>query len=67
VTLVGAGMRSTPGVAGQIFGKLGEKNVNVIAIAQGSSEVSISLVVDDIDAENAVCVLHELITNYTSN
>jgi aspartate kinase len=61
VTLVGSGMRDTPGVAGQIFGKLGEKQVNVLAIAQGSSEVSISLVVDQGDAERAVRALHELI------
>jgi aspartokinase/homoserine dehydrogenase 1 len=67
ITLVGSGMRNTPGVAGLIFGKLGEQQVNVLAIAQGSSEVSISLVVDQADAENAVCALHELTTNYPAN
>ena len=46
VTVVGAGMRSTPGIAGRVFGAVGAKRVNVIAIAQGSSECSISLVVD---------------------
>jgi len=61
VTLVGAGMRYTPGIAGSIFGNLGFHNVNVIAIAQGSSEVSISLVVNVCDAEKAVKSLHELI------
>ncbi|HNS62772.1 MAG TPA: aspartate kinase, partial [Anaerolineales bacterium] len=40
VTVVGAGMRHTPGVAGQVFSRLGEEDVNVLAIAQGSSEVS---------------------------
>jgi len=63
VTVVGAGMRHTPGVAGNIFSKLGNKNVNVLAIAQGSSEVSISLVVDAKDTENAVKALHEMIVN----
>ncbi len=61
VTVVGAGMRHTPGVAGQVFSRLGEDNVNVLAIAQGSSEVSISLVVDARDTEHAVRALHGLI------
>ncbi len=61
VTVVGAGMRHTPGVAGNVFSKLGQHGVNVLAIAQGSSEVSISLVVDAADTENALKALHELI------
>lgn len=61
ITVVGAGMRHTPGIAGQVFGTLGAKHVNVIAIAQGSSEVSISLVVNANDAEEAVRSLHNLI------
>jgi aspartokinase/homoserine dehydrogenase 1 len=61
ITVVGAGMIHTPGIAGRIFTALGKKNVNVIAIAQGSSEVSISLVVAANDAELAVHALHELI------
>jgi aspartate kinase len=63
ITTVGAGMRATPGVAGRIFSILGENKVNVIAIAQGSSEVSISLVVDARDAKAAVAALHQLITD----
>jgi aspartokinase/homoserine dehydrogenase 1 len=58
---VGSGMRNTPGISGRIFGALGAHSVNVIAIAQGSTEVSISLVVDAGDAEEAVRALHELI------
>lgn len=61
VTVVGAGMRHTPGISGKVFSKLGNDGVNVLAIAQGSSEVSISLVVDATDTENAVRTLHELI------
>jgi aspartokinase/homoserine dehydrogenase 1 len=61
ITVVGAGMINTPGIAGRIFGKLGACSVNVIAIAQGSSEVAISLVVAAADAERAVRALHELI------
>jgi aspartate kinase len=61
VTVVGSGMRHTPGVAGRVFSALGENGVNVIAIAQGSSEVSISLVIDAPDMEMAVSALHRLI------
>ncbi len=61
VTIVGAGMRGTPGIAGRIFMALGEKSVNAIAIAQGSSECSISVVVEDGDTATAVAQIHALI------
>jgi bifunctional aspartokinase / homoserine dehydrogenase 1 len=61
VSVVGDKMRSTPGVAGRVFAALGDNKVNVIAIAQGSSEVSISLIVDAADTTRAVRALHELI------
>ena len=63
VTVVGAGMRHTVGVAGKVFSQLGNSGVNVLAIAQGSSEVSISLVVDTADTETAVKALHGLIVD----
>jgi aspartate kinase len=63
VTVVGAGMRSTPGIAGRIFTAVGDQGVNVIAIAQGSSECSISLVVDAAEADEAVRAIHRLIVN----
>ncbi|HJQ14719.1 MAG TPA: aspartate kinase, partial [Anaerolineales bacterium] len=65
ITVVGAGMRHTVGVAGRVFSQLGAKGVNVLAIAQGSSEVSISLVVDSADTEQAVRALHRLIVEGT--
>ena len=61
ITAVGSGTRNTPGVAGQIFSKLGDKDINVLAIAHGSSDVSISMVVETKDTESAVKALHELI------
>ena len=61
ITVVGSGTRNTPGVPGQILSKLGEINVNVLAIAHGSSDVSISLVVEHADDEKSVRALHELI------
>ena len=61
ITVVGVGMRHTPGVAGQVFTQLGNSKANVLAIAQGSSEVSISMVVAAVDTELAVRALHDLI------
>jgi len=63
VTVVGAGMRSTPGIAGKIFSAVGAESVNVIAIAQGSSECSISLVVDAPETDRAIRAIHKLIVN----
>jgi aspartate kinase len=60
VTAVGAGMRETPGVASQVFGALAGPKINVIAIAQGSSECSISVVIAGADADAAVRAIHEL-------
>ncbi len=58
VAVVGSGMRGTPGIAGQVFGALGEAGINVIAIAQGSTENNISLVVTDADGDAAVRTVH---------
>jgi bifunctional aspartokinase / homoserine dehydrogenase 1 len=60
VTAVGAGMRHQPGVAGRIFTVMGDHGVNVLAIAQGSSECSISFVIDEADLDVAVARLHDL-------
>lgn len=59
VAIVGAGIRSTPGVAAKVFGALGRNGVNVISIAQGSSEHNLSLVVAADDADAAVYHIHE--------
>jgi aspartokinase/homoserine dehydrogenase 1 len=61
VTVIGAGMRGTPGIAGRLFTALGEETVNIIAIAQGSSECSISMVVDGEDTRKAEQAIHKLI------
>ncbi len=61
VTIVGAGMRGTPGIAGGLFTALGDHRVNIIAIAQGSSECSISLVVSGAETAEAVRRIHEKI------
>jgi aspartate kinase len=59
VTAVMAGLRHTPGIAGRIFSALGEADINVIAIAQGSSEYSISIVVAAQDADHAMRQIHQ--------
>jgi aspartate kinase len=58
VALVGSGMRGTPGISGRLFGAMGQASVNVIAIAQGSTENNISLVVSAADADEAVRAIH---------
>lgn len=64
VTAVGAGLRNTPGIAARIFGALGKARINIIAIAQGSSECSLSMVVAAQDAASAVQQIHkEVILN----
>jgi aspartate kinase len=64
VTAVGAGMRGTPGVAHRIFGALAQESINVTAVAQGSSECSISLVVAAADAADAVQQIHREVISH---
>lgn len=58
VAVVGENMRGTPGIAGKTFNALGRENVNLIAIAQGSSESNISFVVEEKAVKNALNTIH---------
>lgn len=58
VAVVGENMRGTPGVAGRTFHAVGRVGVNIIAIAQGSSETNISFVVADTSIKPALLALH---------
>ena len=58
VAVVGDGMRERPGIAGRVFGILGRRAVNVRAVAQGSSERNISMVVARADQGRAVRWIH---------
>jgi aspartate kinase len=58
VAVVGENMRGAPGVAGRVFIALGRENVNVIAIAQGSSESNISFVVAAKEMKAALTATH---------
>ena len=65
ITVIGSGMRRTPGISARVFNAVArEQEINVIAIAQGSSEYSISLVVKSDDAKLAIQEIHrEVIIN----
>ncbi|MCQ6253447.1 aspartate kinase [Methanocaldococcus sp.] len=59
VSVVGAGMKGAKGIAGKIFTAVSESGANIKMIAQGSSEVNISFVIDEKDLINCVRKLHE--------
>jgi aspartokinase/homoserine dehydrogenase 1 len=59
LAVVGEGMREQPGLAGRLFGVLGARGVNVRAIAQGSSELNLSLVIGRDDQRRAVDAVHD--------
>ena len=59
IAVVGESMKNYQGLSGQMFSALGRNNVNVRAIAQGSSEKNISAVINKYDANKALNILHE--------
>ncbi|MBD3195006.1 MAG: aspartate kinase [Candidatus Lokiarchaeota archaeon] len=63
IAVIGAGMLQTPGIAGKVFTTLGENNINVRAIAQGSSELNITIIVERKDCVKAVNVLYDAFIN----
>jgi len=58
IAVVGLGMAGTPGVAARLFGALADEGVNVVAIAQGASELNISVVVEATHAAAAQRAIH---------
>ncbi|MFZ3419904.1 bifunctional aspartate kinase/homoserine dehydrogenase I [Vibrio harveyi] len=63
VTLVGDGMRTSRGIASRFFSSLAEVNVNIVAIAQGSSERAISAVIPEDKISEAIKACHENLFN----
>ncbi|HNM24739.1 MAG TPA: bifunctional aspartate kinase/homoserine dehydrogenase I [Saprospiraceae bacterium] len=59
VAVVGENMRYRPGIAGRLFQALGKNGINIVAIAQGSSELNISVVVAAADETKALNAIHE--------
>jgi aspartokinase/homoserine dehydrogenase 1 len=59
IAVVGENMRKTTGISGKIFNSLGRNGVNIAAIAQGSSERNISVVISKQDESKSLNVLHD--------
>ncbi|MBB6096697.1 aspartate kinase [Deinobacterium chartae] len=58
VAIVGEGMRGTQGVAARLFGALADEGINILMISQGSSELNISVAIEEKDADRAVRAVH---------
>ena len=59
IAIVGEGMRHTPGISAILFRSLGRNGISVIATAQGSSELNISVVIEQRSLKKALNVIHE--------
>jgi aspartokinase/homoserine dehydrogenase 1 len=59
LAVVGLGMAGVPGIASRMFTALSTAGVNIVAIAQGSSELNISVVIAEADAETAARAVHD--------
>jgi bifunctional aspartokinase / homoserine dehydrogenase 1 len=58
VAVVGLGMRGTPGIAARTFSAIGRERINIVAIAQGSSELNITVAISEKDVPRALRALH---------
>ena len=59
IAIVGAGMKGTHGVASRLFNAISKKEINVKMIAQGSSQLNLSFVVNESDSVEAIKSLHD--------
>lgn len=59
IAIIGENMRYQPGISGRLFQALGKNGINCIAIAQGSSELNVSVVIPRSDESKALSSLHE--------
>jgi aspartokinase/homoserine dehydrogenase 1 len=59
LAIVGENMKRTPGISGKLFSALGRNGVNIRAIAQGSSEYNISVILSRADLSKAVNAVHD--------
>lgn len=59
IAVVGEGMKSSSGISGKLFSVLGKNGINIIATAQGSSELNISVVIKKKDISKALNAIHE--------
>jgi len=59
VSVIGSGMKHSTGISGKLFKALGDNGINVFAIAQGSSELNISSVIEKKDEHKSISALHQ--------
>jgi aspartokinase/homoserine dehydrogenase 1 len=59
ISIIGENMRGTPGISGKLFSSLGMEKINVLAIAQGSSERNLSFITEGKDKLRAVKAIHK--------
>lgn len=59
VAVIGAGVLHTPGIAGRVFTSLGDNKINIKAIAQGSSELNFTAIIDRENCQKAINVLYD--------
>jgi len=59
IAVVGSKMKNTSGISGKFFHALGRNGINIVAIAQGSSEINISAVISRQDESKALNAVHE--------
>jgi aspartate kinase len=63
VAIIGAGVLYTPGIAGKVFTALGDNKINILAIAQGSSELNFTAIIERKDCKKAINVLYDAFIN----
>ncbi|MFX0009523.1 MAG: aspartate kinase [Candidatus Hermodarchaeota archaeon] len=63
VAVIGAGLLNTPGIAGKVFTSLGNDNINIKAIAQGSSDLNFTAIIDRTNCKKAINVLYDAFIN----
>ncbi len=59
IAIIGENMQNTPGISSKLFSALGKNGINTTAIAQGSSEVNLSVVIDDKDLSKSLNAVHQ--------
>lgn len=59
LSLVGRGQKNSVGLAGKMFSVLGNNGINIEMISQGASEINISCIIDDVNADKAIKAIHE--------
>ncbi len=63
VAVIGAGVLHTVGIAGKVFTTLGDNKINILAIAQGSSELNFTAIIERKDCKKAINVLYDAFIN----